>query len=407
MTVALPATGKLVEMISDDGEFIPLQNVTEQNGKLVFDYPMAPAGSAMFFVTDTPAGELPPQTPCDPFAGEKVLELDGNWELQNHTGNLLTLDRCRYRVDGGEWQAVDTVSLQRRLLAYQRQCEVDLEFDFDIAEDFDFNSELKLIIEKPQIFKYALNGESFSAQDEGYVFDREFRKLRLPRNLKAGKNTISLHLTYIQTPEQYAAVERAKIFESEYNKLNFTTELENIYLMGDFAVRHIGSVTEGTRCSQDFHGKFELAAPLKGNSVKPAELTTYGAPFFSGKIKFGRKFNLSNEAAESVRFLRCQCDGANSVRAYINGKVLPVRCWDPFAFDVTGLLQSGENEIAMELTTSLRNTMGPFHNFAGESYWISTMSFNVEETIHGVQVPPATESYNLVKLGLRDIELSK
>ena len=70
-------------------------------------------------------------------------------------------------------------------------------------------------------------------------------------------------------------------------------------------------------------------------------------------------------------------------------------------------LKELQSEIAMELTTSLRNTMGPFHNFAGESYWISTMSFNVEETIHGVQVPPATESYNLVKLGLRDIELSK
>ena len=42
--------------------------------------------------------------------------------------------------------------------------------------------------------------------------------------------------------------------------------------------------------------------------------------------------------------------------------------WKPYSVDVSDLVTEGENEIAVTLTGSLRNLLGPFHLDEGETY---------------------------------------
>lgn len=119
---------------------------------------------------------------------------------------------------------------------------------------------------------------------------------------------------YHQPEEVYAKLERAKQFETEYNMLTFDSEVESVYLYGDFSVRHSGRTEELIRDAERFHGGFELGAPLAGSRVDASDLVRAGMPFFAGKVTLYKEFELTADEAEAIRYLRFAPHGANSFR---------------------------------------------------------------------------------------------
>ena len=89
----------------------------------------------------------------------------------------------------------------------------------------------------------------------------------------------------------------------------------------------------------------------------------------------------------------------------VNGKDAGICCWEPFAYDLSGLLQEGNNTLELELTTSLRNMLGPHHLEEGESYSVHTLSWQKEKTAINKKNPPYNENYCCVELGIADITL--
>ncbi len=260
--------------------------------------------------------------------------------------------------------------------------------------------------ETPERCEFALNGHRFEAVDSGAVFDRAFRRIPLPAALVGGVNVLSIRTRYTQPEEVYAKLERARQFETEYNTLCFDSEVESVYLAGNFSVRHIGREEQLLRGAERFHGRFELGAPMTGAVVDAADLVRAGMPFFAGKVTLAREIDLTADEAESIRYLRFAAVGANSYRVWINGEEAGFRFRGPYALRIDSFLRAGMNRIEVELTTSLRNLLGPHHLDEGESYSVNTRSFDKEPNAIDNPAPPWNDGYCFVKLGLRDIVLA-
>lgn len=406
-TLALPRTGRQVEWIDpESGAFSLLSGVRRVDEHLVFDYPFAAGDAAMFFVSGHPGRHERKIRPTDPFEPPARLRLPARFRAQG-TPNLLTLDRCRFRVDGDGWTADDVSVIQARLLKLKRDCKLEIEYPFTIGEGFDFSAPPELIAETPEKFRWNLNGIPFEAVDLGPAFDIAFRRIALPgAALRPGVNRIGCETVFHQSPEIYEALERAKKFETEYNKLSFDTEIESVYLAGNFTVRHTGRVEPLLREAVRLHGGFELQAPQGERELDASDLTTAGYPFFAGKITLRQEFELSADQAETIRLLRFRPVGANSFRIRINGEEAGM-IWRGFpAVPIDRLIHAGTNHLEIELTTSLRNLLGPHHLAEGESYAVNTLSFNREPNAIGRPAPAYNPGYCFVKLGVDGIELA-
>lgn len=409
--ISLPATGSNIYVINPiTGELSSLAGVTKQNGRLEFDYDMAPSDSLFCAVTDETADEAPEYNRALLFAENRVRNITEPMRLIACDDNLLTLDRCMYSVDGGEWNAADVISIHSRLLNLKRDMDLRMKFFFNTTEDFDLDSHLSLIVEDPQKLNITLNGIKIdTAEDLGYKFDKAFRCLHIPHGaLKSGLNTILIETRYHQPAEVYDNVEKAKKFESEYNKLFFDSEVEAIYLAGKFSVRHTGEIEQLDKDALRFNGNFQIApAPLKVEAIDASDIVTAGFPFFSGNATFATTFFLTSEEAKAAKVLRFNPKGANSWKVFINGSFAGECMWGPYSVPTNGLLKEGENTIDFRLTTSLRNTLGPHHLQEGESFWIGTLSWNIEPNFAGYPAPETVNGYSFVQVGLSDIFLAR
>ncbi len=104
-------------------------------------------------------------------------------------------------------------------------------------------------------------------------------------------------MRYHQPPELYGSLEKAEKFETERNKLTFESEIENIYLLGDFTVRHTGRSESLPRAAERLHGTFSLGASALGKEIDGRDLVRAGFPFFAGRITLRQEFELTAEEA--------------------------------------------------------------------------------------------------------------
>lgn len=403
--ISLPATGRAVEFIDAvTGEIHPVAGAERRDGRWEFDWHFAAGDGAMFLVSDAPGRGTAVGRP-DFERMPTVKKLSDRFTVAGMDANILTLDRCRFRVDGGAWRRDDVIQLQTHLTRLRRECEVEVEYRFTLAADFPPDTPLTLVTETPEQYTFALNGREFPGTDAGAFFDSAFRRIALPPALRTGENRLVMRMRYAQHPGFYEQLERAKKFETEYNKLTFDTEIESVYLIGDFSVKHDGRREDLPRLAVRYRGNFSLGPTPVHTEVDGSDLVGSGMPFFSGKTRLVQRFRLSPAEVAAAAFLRFTPLGANSCRVALNGRELGPFFWGPYAAPVAGILREGENVLEVELTTSLRNMLGPHHLAEGESYAVHTMSFNRDASAVGYRPPPYDPGYCFVRLGFADAEL--
>ncbi len=405
--ISIPAVGSVIEIINHEtGEFAKLDGVRNADGRLIFDYPFASGEGLLIFVSDRAANPEKIYTATDYSTMKTVKKVSTDFEVVSVSdGNLITLDRCRYRVDGGEWIADDVCVITERLLKRKCDCDLEMEFDFEVTEKFDLTTPMTLISETPSMFEYSLNGEKFNAVDGGKFYDQAFRRIALPQNLRYGINTIGMKCRFHQEQIVYDSLEKAKKFETEYNKLTYDSEIENIYLASNFRVEHDGEVKQLDRQAKRYCGKFTLGQPLVNSVINAADIAEDGMPFFAGKIVLKQNFTLTADEIAKCRYLRFRHIGANSYRVKINGIELGLLYDGQFALPVGNTLENGMNSLEIEMTVSLRNMLGPHHNEEGESYSVHTLSWLKEPNAADKKNVPFNENYCLVELGIADIAL--
>lgn len=330
-----------------------------------------------------------------PPAPQKRLAVspDG-WRLTALDDNLLTLDSCEYRLDGGEWQGPKNIlHLMKELLALQRPCDIALRYRF-VCGDLRGCERLALVMEQPAQFAVTVNGTPLSFADEGYYKDISFRKCSIRHLVRSGENTLMLSACFRQRQQIYDVLFGKNVYETELNKLTYDMELEALYLLGDFGVYSATGYTPGPNGSLHTDGPFTLGpCPV---ALDAGCLTTQGLPFFAGRAVLEKTIVCGPDAADTV--LDIGTPHAGLVQAAVNGGTAHTLLWPPYRLHDAGL-RPGENTLTVTLYASNRNMLGPHHHSKGEplsvgpSSWTGEFSW-VERESEAVVITPEMRKQN-------------
>jgi hypothetical protein len=320
-----------------------------------------------------------------------LIAADSPWEIREHDMNSLTLDRCEYCIDDGEWQPeLPVIMLQKIMVDLGRPAHVKLRFQFFSEEAVE--TPLYLVLEEPEKFTILLNGKEVSPVDCGWWVDKSFRKIEITGRNRHGWNEVLLDRNFFCSEKVYSVLSMKGVHEAEINRLRYDTELESIYLLGDFKVKIGGNIRYEDRRALLADGAFTLT-PMTCQA-KLCNLVNEGFPFFAGKMVLSKKVHLNKRYKEQRVILKLCRPDAIITRVSVNGRQLKPLLWAPYDLDISNEVVDGENEIILELTNSLRNLLGPHHHADGELYAVGPFSFKDDAKW--------TDEYCFVRFGIEE-----
>lgn len=358
-TVTMPEICRVwqVDLLSGERTLLPTHVA---DGATTVDFTFATYGDVILETAPaTEATVLPPvKTVTLPLAEKMALST---------TDNGLTLDYCRWQVDGGEWQpAAPTLYVWRECVRVGHDCDVTMAFDF-FVEDLDGVKTMALAAEMPQTCTFTVNGQPYTFHDNGYYIDKSFRTSDIRPLLREGENTIEVSVRFTQSEHTYHLYAHPNVHESEWNRLTVDTELESMYLVGDFGVYAPVERYGDYRTVKTGH-TFKIGAKPTEAAVR--NLTEQGLWFFAGKATVGQTINLKKE--EGVRYeVRLSKMYAPAAHVIVNGKMVGELAFAPYVMDVTDALVDGDNTVEIRLFSGLRNALGPHHLKTGD-FWVTS-----------------------------------
>lgn len=401
---------RLSLMDPETGDIRPIGCGPGGDGLVRVELPLLPGQSHMLKGEAPDAGELTAPDVSDPFPHEEAplaaeYRLQPDWELVHTEWNSLTLDTCRYREEEGDWsEPQPVVLLQEKLLALGRPVQLEQEFEFRLDLDPGAARELYLVMERPDTVKITLNGRPVTSADCGWWRDTSFRKVNIAGLAIKGRNSIRVRSYFYNSPETYRALDHARKFESVGNKLTVDSELESLYIAGDFGVRSEGAYAEGERGAVYTDGPFVLTE--RPETVDAGDLVRQGFPFYAGKLRLRQRLKIDTTRWSAATWSFGLPPDAITARLLVNGEEVKTFLWEPYAADITAFLRPGENTIELELANSCRNLLGPHHHVKGELHKLGPDSFKDKPGWTDRDLPPETniyvERYAFVRFGLSE-----
>lgn len=318
----------------------------------------------------------------------QTVRFDGELAVKDFGLNTFTLDCCEYRINGGEWQPKDAViSIMDTLLARQENCDVELKFTF---EYYGNSKELFLVVEDPELFEIYFNNKKVPSADCGWWLDKTFRKLNVSGLDRQGMNEIIIKANFYQRDEVYEVLFGENVLETMKNKLTLDTELESVYLLGDFGVYSKDPFVPGERKVLFTENNFVIKNAPK--TIQRGNIVNQGFTFYLGKLTLEKTVFIDNpeHAILDLGTLKC-----TDVIVTVNGHKLEPKLWAPWTFDIGEFAVKGENTVSVTLCISPRNLLGPHHRTDGESYIVGPNSFHKAEGVW-------RDGYSFVYQGFED-----
>jgi hypothetical protein len=214
-------------------------------------------------------------------------------------------------------------------------------------------STIMAAVESPGLYEVRINGAKVTAEPQAWWLDRDFGTYKLGEYVKVGKNTLSVHAS----------------------PMDILAEIEPVYLIGNFGVEAAG---KGWKLVPEK----ELAiGSWKGQAM----------PFYSHGVSYSKVIS----RPESGRLLLRLNEWAGTLaEVKVNGVSAGIIGWKPYELDISKYLKSGENEVEVIVTGSLKNLMGP-HHLKPERGFVTPWSF-FRAPIH----QPAGTAYDMLDYGL-------
>ncbi len=268
--------------------------------------------------------------------------------------NVLLLDICRFALDGGEFEGPEEIlradtALRHRLGIPARNVSVaqpwvieDIPAEHTVTLQFTIHSEIDypapmLALEDADIAEIVWNGERVTYTDLGYYTDLSIRKVALPA-LKKGDNTLSVTLPFGKR-----------------------TDVEAMYLLGNFAVRIAGR---------------ELTVTDLPDTLGFGDITYQGLPFYGGTVSYHLPISCE-EAMDATLTIPHYRAAVNTVA--VDGERRAVVAYPPYNCDL-GTLTAGQHTVTVTSYISRRNCFGDVHNadetysWQGPAAWVTTGS---------------------------------
>ena len=291
---------------------------------------------------------------------KKVLDINGEWQIEDVSENSLFLDKCDYKIDDGEIHKNQFVSdVQTEALCLEKPCNVQMKFKFDIK---DVPSEIYLVTENYDA-EILVNGKRVIKEDCGYFVDPSMRKINIASFVRIGENNARIKVYFKQNYKTYENIRKSAFFESERNKLSLDMELSAVYIVGNFEVLTNPEKYEMLeRNAVRYVGGFAITKRKKQIALK--DIHKNGYPFFAGTMTLSKVFCLEDKEYE----LSIKKKGINAIEVSVNHNDTGSLMWNPFRMDLSEKLQKGKNLVKIKIYNNLRNLMGPHHLQEGECY---------------------------------------
>lgn len=368
LVTAYGIRGSVWLLSAEDGERVQIPAKSGEDTS--FTLPFLPMQSYLVLIRPE---EAPEQIRSEETETVRVKPA-GAWSIEEMGRNSLTLDICRYRIDGGELEgSLPVIKLMKLLLDRQKDSSVELEYEFTIHMDRDRNKEFLLAMEDADKYRLSVNGVSVPCEITGWWKDRSFQTIDIRPYIKEGKNTLRLEGVFHQDPYVYEVLYGKGMYETEKNKLTYNMEMESVYLIGDFGVVSRSAYTEGKRNSLFTEGPFEIVDRPEG--FAHPEFVKQGLPFFAEELKVSQSILVQRKEGKRV-LLEYGRLHAPAAEVFVNGSKVKTAVWAPYEADITEFCEEGENTLAIRFLPSNRNFLGPHHHTSGESYRVGPMSFS-------------------------------
>ena len=371
-TLTLAEADEAVMWDPDTGKCLSLAPDADGNFRLHF----APARTMIITTASASAsakidGEYRP-----PAAGQDVLALDGPWSGRRMDPNAVTLDFARYSTDGGKTfsDPEPVIGIHERFMARNYSGPLALDYEIEIET---VPAECSLVLEHPEMYGVvSVNGRPVSFDGQAYYRDKSFRRTDVGPLLKAGMNTICLELDFVPpapaSPTQVAGRAEAGS-EGAVTPLwqldplhRYGTEIESIYLVGEFAVEAEVSAEPAAQTERNARGylpqvpihRFRRFRITGEDGQFEGDLTPRGYPFYAGAFELTKTFEMPEVKPGGRYVLEFPALEAQVVLGELNGKPLTPVVWRPFEMDITDQVTAGANELKLTIVNSLRNLLG-------------------------------------------------
>ncbi len=303
----------------------------------------------------------------------KRLVPDGKWEIKRADDNAFVLDFCTLYADGKKYgDNVHINSVQKIACDFKRKVRIKCVFKFRCNY---VPEKISLVCETPEKFDFKINGKKFDFKDEGNYVDISFKKSDVSKYLICGENVLETECDFVQSDAVYENLKKSEIFESEKNKLTYDTEIEAMYLTGDFSVMAKDGFEKLDKNAVRSCGEVFIDAPVKFIDAKNIE--QQGFLFFSGKMTLSKKFD-ADDTNLDILFKKT---GINVLEFKVNKNAAAKCIWQPYKTDISKFVKKGENELEMTVTNNLRNLLGPHHLKEGESFSVGPAAFFKDKNV--------------------------
>lgn len=306
-----------------------------------------------------------------PSARKEIIKINGAWKGQRLDPNALTLDFARYSTDNGKSYSKPepVIGIHQRLTEIKYTGKLILKFEPVVT---DVPLKYSLVAEQPQLYTISVNNKIIRFEGKDYYRDHAFRTQDISGTLKKGVNEILLSLDYI-APEPTSL--------NAYRR--YGTEIESIYLIGDFAVAVTPSINPFMESQKNSLKKF-VSKPVHSidrftitNEATEfdSDLAMEGYPFYAGTFVLNNTLIIDNKSKDKKYYISFPSFEAVVVKVKINGKEFAPLIYSPWEAEISEALKEGENKVEVILINSLRNLLGPHHHSGGELTGVGPSSF--------------------------------
>ena len=393
--IKLPASGVPIRLDPVTGEAWRLP-ARRSGARTVVGHEFGPRGSLLL--------ALVPEAPKDVPTPVRVLlrrrqGLSGRWGVKRLGPNVLVLDTARWRTEGGAYSDPMTVTdIQGDLMRRGMQEAVVLRFEFACEIKGLKGRRFELVLEQPEACQLWYNGMRTPLVDVGPFWDGAFRRVDVTPYVRSGINVMELRRPW-RVDGRRRALLMDRVSGWDARTVAPDTELEPVYLAGDFAVVFPGGSRGGSGGARWLKGRPRVVnEPAK---VLGTDLVRAGYPFFAGQIALEKEVMVKGTPSPGA-VLELAPPAAVTATVHINGVEAGTVWKAPWTVPVGGLLASGRNRIGILLTTSLRNLLGPHHR--EDSLGITPQSFWCVKGGIGHSAGPGgvPDAYQVVDFGLGD-----
>jgi hypothetical protein len=393
-TLRLPEAGKVIflDATTGDGREVEPRTIAK---RATITHVFGPRES-LLAVQAKKTGEIF-VPPADPPSRRTVL--DGRWNVKRLDPNVLVLDTPAWRTDEGKYSdPMNVLDIQQELMLRGNQEVVFLRFEFDCGIAELKGRRFELVLEQPQAHEMWYNGMRAPLADIGPYWDTAFRRVDITPYVRQGANVIELKRPWM-IDERRRALLLGRASGWEGRAAAPDVELEAVYVIGDFAVTFPKGSRKAARGARWMLGRPRLV----GESARlgAGDLVRAGYPFFVGRMRLEREVAIRGEPSSDA-VLELPPFSAVTAAVEVNGEEAGVVWKAPRKVPVGSLLTRGRNRLAVTLTTSLRNMLGPHHHPDGELFWVGPASFVCDKGPSGR--PPGKRAvpmdYNVVDFGL-------